>query len=43
VKLYVVGHTDNVGLHDYNIGPSQRRAAAVVQELTTSMEFLRPG
>jgi OmpA-OmpF porin, OOP family len=35
VKLYVVGHTDNVGLYDYNIGLSQRRAAAVVQELTT--------
>lgn len=33
VKLYVVGHTDNVGLYDYNIGLSQRRAAAVVQEL----------
>jgi outer membrane protein OmpA-like peptidoglycan-associated protein len=35
VKLYVVGHTDNVGLYDYNMGLSQRRAAAVVTELTT--------
>ena len=35
VKLYVVGHTDNVGLYDYNMGLSQRRAAAVVAELTT--------
>jgi OOP family OmpA-OmpF porin len=35
VKLYVVGHTDNVGIYDYNIGLSQRRAAAVVAELTT--------
>jgi OOP family OmpA-OmpF porin len=34
VKLYVVGHTDNVGLHDYNMGLSQRRATAVVAELT---------
>jgi OOP family OmpA-OmpF porin len=33
VKLYVVGHTDNVGGYDYNVGLSQRRAAAVVQEL----------
>jgi OmpA-OmpF porin, OOP family len=33
VKLYVVGHTDNVGGFDYNIELSQRRAAAVVQEL----------
>jgi OmpA-OmpF porin, OOP family len=35
VKLYVVGHTDNVGIYDYNMGLSQRRAAAVVGELTT--------
>ena len=35
VKLYVVGHTDNVGIYDYNMGLSQRRAAAVVAELTT--------
>jgi OmpA-OmpF porin, OOP family len=34
VKLYVVGHTDNVGVYDYNMGLSQRRAAAVVAELT---------
>jgi outer membrane protein OmpA-like peptidoglycan-associated protein len=34
VKLYVVGHTDNVGVYDYNLGLSQRRAAAVVSELT---------
>lgn len=35
VKLYVVGHTDNVGVYDDNMGLSQRRAAAVVTELTT--------
>ena len=35
VKLNVVGHTDNVGVHDYNMGLSSRRAAAVVAELTT--------
>jgi OOP family OmpA-OmpF porin len=35
VKLYVVGHTDNVGIYDYNLNLSQRRAAAVVAELTT--------
>jgi OOP family OmpA-OmpF porin len=34
LKLYIVGHTDNVGGFDYNIGLSQRRAAAVVNELT---------
>ena len=34
VKLYVVGHTDNVGIYDYNLGLSSRRAAAVVRELT---------
>jgi outer membrane protein OmpA-like peptidoglycan-associated protein len=31
---YVVGHTDNVGGYDYNVGLSQRRAAAVVKELS---------
>jgi OOP family OmpA-OmpF porin len=34
VKLYVVGHTDNVGGHDYNMDLSARRAASVVRELT---------
>ncbi|MGH9315058.1 MAG: DUF4892 domain-containing protein [Vicinamibacterales bacterium] len=35
LKLYIVGHTDNVGGFDYNIGLSERRAAAVVKELAT--------
>jgi outer membrane protein OmpA-like peptidoglycan-associated protein len=34
LTMYVVGHTDNVGGYDYNMGLSQRRAAAVVRELT---------
>jgi OmpA-OmpF porin, OOP family len=34
MKLYIVGHTDNAGAFDYNIGLSERRAAAVVKELT---------
>lgn len=33
LKLYVVGHTDGVGGHDYNMDLSRRRAQAVVQEL----------
>ncbi len=33
LKLYVVGHTDNVGAFDYNIKLSQARAAAVVNDL----------
>jgi OmpA-OmpF porin, OOP family len=36
LKLMVVGHTDNVGTLDFNRDLSTRRAAAVVQELTTT-------
>jgi OOP family OmpA-OmpF porin len=35
LNLLVVGHTDNVGAYDYNMKLSDRRAAAVVQALTT--------
>jgi OmpA-OmpF porin, OOP family len=35
LKLYVVGHTDNVGGYDYNIDLSRRRADAVVKALTS--------
>lgn len=33
LKLYVVGHTDNVGGFDYNVKLSQSRAASVVSAL----------
>lgn len=33
LTLYVVGHTDNQGALNYNLGLSQRRAAAVVRHL----------
>lgn len=35
LKVYVVGHTDNVGLLAANIDLSKRRAAAVVEALST--------
>lgn len=35
IKLYVVGHTDNVGAFDYNLKLSQARAQAVVQALVS--------
>lgn len=34
MKLYVVGHTDNVGGLEYNLKLSQQRADAVVRELS---------
>lgn len=35
LKVYIVGHTDNVGDLEYNLDLSRRRAEAVVKELTT--------
>jgi OOP family OmpA-OmpF porin len=34
-KIFVVGHTDNVGTYEYNMDLSQRRARAVVTALST--------
>lgn len=34
LKIYVVGHTDNVGKLDYNMNLSHKRAEAVVEVLT---------
>jgi OOP family OmpA-OmpF porin len=34
LRLRVVGHSDNQGKSDYNVGLSKRRAASVVTELT---------
>jgi outer membrane protein OmpA-like peptidoglycan-associated protein len=35
LKVYIVGHTDNQGALDYNVGLSQRRAEAVARALAT--------
>lgn len=39
LKLYVVGHTDNVGSLDYNMKLSQQRADAVVKELVSKYKI----
>jgi OmpA-OmpF porin, OOP family len=36
LKVYIVGHTDNQGKLDYNLGLSQRRAEAVARALTAA-------
>ena len=36
LKIYVVGHTDNQGRYEYNLGLSKRRADSVVEALTTA-------
>jgi OmpA-OmpF porin, OOP family len=35
LKVYIVGHTDNQGALDHNVGLSQRRAEAVVKALSS--------
>jgi outer membrane protein OmpA-like peptidoglycan-associated protein len=39
LKLYVVGHTDNIGGLDYNMKLSQQRAEAVVKELVSKYKI----
>jgi OOP family OmpA-OmpF porin len=39
LKLYVVGHTDNVGTIDYNMKLSKLRADAVMKELVTKYKI----
>jgi OOP family OmpA-OmpF porin len=42
LKLYVVGHTDNVGQLAANVDLSKRRAAAIVDELITKYRIAVP-
>ena len=39
LKVFIVGHTDNVGGVDYNLKLSQTRADAVVKMLTTKFKI----
>jgi OOP family OmpA-OmpF porin len=36
LSVFIVGHTDNQGAHDYNLDLSRRRAEAVAAELVKS-------
>jgi OOP family OmpA-OmpF porin len=40
LKIYAVGHTDNVGGLDYNMKLSQQRAEAVVKELVSKYKIV---
>lgn len=42
LHVFIVGHTDNQGAYDYNMGLSQRRAAAVAAALAKSYS-IAPG
>ena len=41
MKVYIVGHTDMAGKHDYNLKLSRERAAAVVQALVSQQGISR--
>jgi outer membrane protein OmpA-like peptidoglycan-associated protein len=41
LALFIVGHTDNVGGYEYNIGLSERRAAAVAKRTDDETRHFR--
>jgi OmpA-OmpF porin, OOP family len=39
LNVFIVGHTDNQGAHDYNLDLSRRRAEAVAAELVKNFRI----
>jgi outer membrane protein OmpA-like peptidoglycan-associated protein len=42
LNVFIVGHTDNQGAHEYNLDLSRRRAEAIAAELVKSFRIAQP-
>jgi len=42
LNVFIVGHTDNQGTHEYNLDLSKRRAEAIAAELVKTYRIAQP-